>query len=317
MATESRLRRGVRVAPGICHSERSEESLMWECVGLPAARWSQIAPITRLFWIAFVIVLHACSVRAGDTNTTPATTLTVDGVTFEDIRWGSVTPTTVTIFHSSGVATLPLAKLPEDLQKRFGYGRTKPAKTPERRFEEEGTCEYEKVVKGIDRSRCLSVRVYYDGEVTFQVDSVYDETTKYNAVQGGFRDLTKEATEESRSSLDLPYLTTNKLSEVVAWLDKMDEWEQAVEKNKLGEITKDLPNPWNVRMTFFTYRYPTGDIGCAVKVSGKKLDINGTDRKKFRTLLSRLDSCVLKAKQKMQDSSEQQERQKKANELLK
>lgn len=58
--------------------------------------------------------------RAADTNALP-TTITIDGVTYQDVRWGTVTPTSVTVFHRSGITTIPLWKLPPDLQKKFGY----------------------------------------------------------------------------------------------------------------------------------------------------------------------------------------------------
>lgn len=47
--------------------------------------------------------------------------LTIEGVTYHDVRWGTVTPSDVSIIHSTGVLTMPLEKLPPDLQKRFGY----------------------------------------------------------------------------------------------------------------------------------------------------------------------------------------------------
>jgi hypothetical protein len=47
--------------------------------------------------------------------------LTIDGVTYHDVRWGTVTPADVAIIHSTGVVTMPLKKLTPDLQKRFGY----------------------------------------------------------------------------------------------------------------------------------------------------------------------------------------------------
>lgn len=54
-------------------------------------------------------------------------TLTVDGVTYNDVRFGRVTPASVTIFHATGVATIPLAKLPPELQRQFGYDPQKAA----------------------------------------------------------------------------------------------------------------------------------------------------------------------------------------------
>lgn len=60
------------------------------------------------------------------TNATPGA-ITIDGTTYEEVRWGRVTPATVTIFHKTGVATIPLEKLPTELQQRFGYDPRKAA----------------------------------------------------------------------------------------------------------------------------------------------------------------------------------------------
>lgn len=60
------------------------------------------------------------------TNDLP-NTLTVDGVRYEQVRWGSATPRAVTIFHKSGVASIPLEKLPPELQQHFGYDPKKEA----------------------------------------------------------------------------------------------------------------------------------------------------------------------------------------------
>jgi hypothetical protein len=47
--------------------------------------------------------------------------ITVDGVTYEDVRWGTTTPSAVTIFHKTGIGRIPLEKLSPELQKIFGY----------------------------------------------------------------------------------------------------------------------------------------------------------------------------------------------------
>jgi hypothetical protein len=64
-----------------------------------------------------------------DTTTTNSTAinLTIDGVQYENVRWRRATPSTVTIFHKTGVASIPLWKLPPDLQKKFGYDPQKAA----------------------------------------------------------------------------------------------------------------------------------------------------------------------------------------------
>jgi hypothetical protein len=66
------------------------------------------------------------AVRAEDTNTLP-TTITVDGITYSNVTWHTVTPATVSIFHATGVASIPLEKLPPELQQRFGYDPQKAA----------------------------------------------------------------------------------------------------------------------------------------------------------------------------------------------
>lgn len=47
--------------------------------------------------------------------------ITINGVTYENVRWGRVTGTTVEMFHKTGVATIPIRNLPPELQQRFGY----------------------------------------------------------------------------------------------------------------------------------------------------------------------------------------------------
>ena len=54
-------------------------------------------------------------------------TLTVDGVTYNEVRFGRVTPASVVVFHATGVATIPLEKLPADLQQQFNYDPQKAA----------------------------------------------------------------------------------------------------------------------------------------------------------------------------------------------
>jgi hypothetical protein len=48
-------------------------------------------------------------------------TVTVDGVRYENARLQVVNPATVKIWHSTGIAVVPMAKLPPELQKQFGY----------------------------------------------------------------------------------------------------------------------------------------------------------------------------------------------------
>jgi hypothetical protein len=57
---------------------------------------------------------------AAETNALP-TTITVDGLSYSNVTWRTVTPAAVSITHSTGAATIPLEKLPPELQRRFGY----------------------------------------------------------------------------------------------------------------------------------------------------------------------------------------------------
>lgn len=60
------------------------------------------------------------------TNTLP-TKITIGKEIYEDVVWGTVTPSTVSIRHKSGIARIPLENLPPELQQRFGYDPTKAA----------------------------------------------------------------------------------------------------------------------------------------------------------------------------------------------
>jgi hypothetical protein len=73
-----------------------------------------------------LLVFAVVASFAEDTNTLP-TTITVDGVTYSNVTWRTVTPAMVTIFHETGVASLSLDKLPPELQRRFGYDPQKAA----------------------------------------------------------------------------------------------------------------------------------------------------------------------------------------------
>jgi hypothetical protein len=45
----------------------------------------------------------------------------VDGVTYSNVTFTAVTPTTVSIIHQTGAATIPLDKLSLESQKQFNY----------------------------------------------------------------------------------------------------------------------------------------------------------------------------------------------------
>jgi hypothetical protein len=70
--------------------------------------------------LAAALFFLAAASFAQQTNPLP-TTITIDGITYSNVSWRTVTPAEVSIFHQTGVATIPLSKLPPDLQQRFGY----------------------------------------------------------------------------------------------------------------------------------------------------------------------------------------------------
>jgi hypothetical protein len=55
------------------------------------------------------------------TNAIAPSSFTIDGFIYENVRWGRITPSTATIFHKTGVATIPLEKLPPEWQEKLGY----------------------------------------------------------------------------------------------------------------------------------------------------------------------------------------------------
>ncbi len=197
---------------------------------------------------------------------------------------------------------------------------------PARRYEEVETSILGERFEGIPWSDdyFLRVRVYNDDDVTFQIEKVNNRFQQSLVKEGHITDLTKVKTETTHKVLiNLLFISTNKLNEVMEFLHKTEEWEETARKNDLRDIKKDMPNPWNMQMTFMTYSGDTNkNITAWVTVGDQILGeaIFGHDREKIRTLLSRLDNCILQAKEKMkrmQGDPEQAERQRKANELLK
>ncbi|MGA2139396.1 MAG: hypothetical protein ABSH14_11085, partial [Verrucomicrobiia bacterium] len=67
--------------------------------------------------------LLALPVRADQSNLI----LAVDGVTYSNVTLKTVTPTTVSIIHQTGAVTVPLDKLPAELQKQLNYDPKKAA----------------------------------------------------------------------------------------------------------------------------------------------------------------------------------------------
>lgn len=63
--------------------------------------------------------------------------VSVDGVVYSNVTWGTVTPVSATVFHSSGIAVVPLEKLPSELQQQFNFDPEKAAafRTAEKKSE--------------------------------------------------------------------------------------------------------------------------------------------------------------------------------------
>lgn len=66
------------------------------------------------------LLLIIANVALAQTNQLPDK-ITIDGVTYENVRWGKPSLQSVEVIHKSGVASIPLSKLPEELQVKFGY----------------------------------------------------------------------------------------------------------------------------------------------------------------------------------------------------
>ena len=57
--------------------------------------------------------------------------LVVDGQRYESVKWGPANHGKVVIFHSRGVATLPIEKLPPEYQAQFGHKPESATATPD------------------------------------------------------------------------------------------------------------------------------------------------------------------------------------------
>jgi hypothetical protein len=78
-------------------------------------------------------MLFAAISRADD----PQTLATINGKRFEKVRVIEVTPTTITIIHSTGAARVPLTEFPPDVQKKYGYDQAKAKAWLEEKAREE------------------------------------------------------------------------------------------------------------------------------------------------------------------------------------
>ena len=88
---------------------------------MPGTEENVMMNVFRIVVMLFVVGIFAA--HANETNLT----LTLDGVTYSNVTFGTVTTSSVYIHHSSGITRLPLAKLPMELQERFGYEPTHEA----------------------------------------------------------------------------------------------------------------------------------------------------------------------------------------------
>src|SRR5512145_589508 len=74
--------------------------------------------------------------------------LVVDGITYHDVRWGPVNQGKIQFFHSRGSAIVPLADLPKQYQRKFGYdpaSATAGAPAPSPAFEPAGESAYDRL----------------------------------------------------------------------------------------------------------------------------------------------------------------------------
>lgn len=74
--------------------------------------------------------------------------LKVNGKRYENIRWGTATPVEVVLFHKEGVARLPLAQMPPEIQQKFNYDPQKAqeyAEEQDKKKRDERSSEFYKV----------------------------------------------------------------------------------------------------------------------------------------------------------------------------
>ena len=86
-----------------------------------------------------LVLSFALPLSAVQETNTPIPALTVNGATYSNATFGRVTPTTVSVFHSTGIATLQLNQLPLELQQKLGYDPNRAAeyeKTEHARLEQ-------------------------------------------------------------------------------------------------------------------------------------------------------------------------------------
>jgi hypothetical protein len=146
----------------------------------------------------------------------------------------------------------------------------------------------------------LGVSANEDGATTFFITGIW----RYHSAG-------KEPT--INTALIFPEITTEKASEVFAWLDKMDEWKQIAVQNNLTTTRKEFTdNPWNKKMVFSTTETTEGISAHLGNSSWFQVTIGEStsnfDTIDIRTLLGRLSSCVGRAKEELRVALENRER---------
>jgi type IV secretory pathway VirB9-like protein len=135
------------------------------------------AKVTLLV-LAFLLLLAG---RAGADE--PQTLVTTNGHRFEKARVTEVTPTTITIVHSCGVARMPLSEFPADVQKKYGYDEAKAKawiaeqeKLEQARRDAEAKQKTQAMRRGWEQVRAIEDYVESHGELRYDpvTKSIYD-----------------------------------------------------------------------------------------------------------------------------------------------
>jgi len=79
----------------------------------------------KVLLLGFIVIALTGVIIAAEPRKDVIPSVTIEGVVYEDIRFGRVMPPTVTIYHKRGLANVPLASLPPELQKTLGYDKIK------------------------------------------------------------------------------------------------------------------------------------------------------------------------------------------------